>query len=163
MVVMIILFYPVSGSLPMGWSVADKLVFKKIREALGFQRCKIFVVGSAPTRQEVHDFFMSYDMPLMELYGMLSPQEILLLIELHVETDVRLILILCGCYFMLGRNEREQWTTDVQCGLDWGEVENRKLWTTGAWSRPQDTQTQWRGGRGGMYWSTIDCGSAVPD
>lgn len=59
-----------SGTLPMGWNLADKLVFKKVREALGFQRCKIFVVGSAPTRQEVHEFFMSYDMPLMELYGM---------------------------------------------------------------------------------------------
>lgn len=53
----------------MGWNLADKLVFKKVKEALGFQRCKIFVVGSAPTRQEVHEFFMSYDMPLMELYG----------------------------------------------------------------------------------------------
>ena len=58
-----------SGSKPLGWSVADKLVFKKVREALGFQRCKIFVVGSAPTRPEVHDFYLSYDMPLMELYG----------------------------------------------------------------------------------------------
>lgn len=55
----------------MGWSLAEKLVFKKVKEALGFQRCKIFVVGSAPTRQEVHEFFMSYDMPLMELYGMI--------------------------------------------------------------------------------------------
>ena len=55
--------------LPLGWSLAEKLVFNKIKEKLGFQRCKIFVVGSAPTRQEVHEFFMSYDMPLMELYG----------------------------------------------------------------------------------------------
>lgn len=53
----------------MGWTLADRLVFKKVKEALGFQKCKIFVVGSAPTRQEVHEFFMSYDMPLMELYG----------------------------------------------------------------------------------------------
>ncbi len=44
-------------------------MFNKVKEALGFQRCKIFVVGSAPTRQDVHEFFMSYDMPLMELYG----------------------------------------------------------------------------------------------
>lgn len=63
-------FFPLpSMALPIGWSLAEKLVFNKIKEKLGFQRCKIFVVGSAPTRQEVHEFFMSYDMPLMELYG----------------------------------------------------------------------------------------------
>ena len=53
----------------MGWNFADRFVFKKVKEALGFQRCKIYVVGSAPTRQDVHEFFMSYNMPLMELYG----------------------------------------------------------------------------------------------
>lgn len=53
----------------MMWPVAEKLVFKKIREVVGFQRAKMLVIGSAPTRQEVHEFFMSYDMPLMELYG----------------------------------------------------------------------------------------------
>lgn len=50
--------------------MANQLVFKKVREALGLQRCKIFVVGAAPTRREVHDYFMSINIPLMELYGM---------------------------------------------------------------------------------------------
>ena len=30
----------------------------------------MFVVGAAPTRREVHDYFMSINIPLMELYGM---------------------------------------------------------------------------------------------
>jgi len=55
--------------MPVGWTVAEKLVFNKIREAVGFQRAKILVIGSAPTSQEVHEFFMSFNMPLMELYG----------------------------------------------------------------------------------------------
>lgn len=59
------------------WSLAEKLVFNKVKEALGFQRCKIFVVGSAPTRQDVHEFFMSYDMPLMELYGVYGSTSLL--------------------------------------------------------------------------------------
>ena len=53
----------------MGWSLADKLVFKKVKEAIGFSRCKVLVVGSSHTHQEVHEFFMSYDMPLVETYG----------------------------------------------------------------------------------------------
>ena len=59
----------ISNPLPRGWTVAEKLVFKRTRELLGFQRTHIFVIGSAPTRREVHDFFMSLNMPLMELYG----------------------------------------------------------------------------------------------
>ena len=49
--------------------MAEKLVFSKVRDAVGFRRAKVLVIGSAPTRQEVHEFFMSFDMPLMELYG----------------------------------------------------------------------------------------------
>ena len=52
--------------------MADKLVFKKVQKAIGLERCKIFVVGSAPIRRVVHDFFMSFNMPLMEAYGMIS-------------------------------------------------------------------------------------------
>lgn len=63
------IMYLYSASLPLGWNLADRLVFKKVKEGLGFQRCKIYVVGSAPTRQDVHEFYMSYNMPLMELYG----------------------------------------------------------------------------------------------
>ena len=46
------------------------MVFKKVRVALGFQHCKIFAVGAAPMRKDVHDYFMSINIPLMELYGM---------------------------------------------------------------------------------------------
>lgn len=57
-------------SLPWGWTAANLLVFKRVREALGFQQCKIFVVGAAPTRMETYEYFMSINIPLMNLYGM---------------------------------------------------------------------------------------------
>ena len=61
---------PYSQSLPWGWTFAKQILFKKVREALGFQHCKIFAVGAAPTQRDVHDYFMSINIPLMELYGM---------------------------------------------------------------------------------------------
>ena len=59
-----------SQPLPLGWAVAKQLVFKKVHKALGFQECRISVVGGEPTRREVHDYFMSINIPLMEVYGL---------------------------------------------------------------------------------------------
>ena len=59
-----------SQSLPWGWAFAKQMVFKKVRVALGFQQCKIFAVGAAPMRKDVHDYFMSINIPLMEIFGM---------------------------------------------------------------------------------------------
>ena len=58
-----------SESLPWGWRAANLLVFKRVREALGFQRCKVFAVGAAPTRMETYEYFMSVNIPLMNFYG----------------------------------------------------------------------------------------------
>ena len=46
------------------------LVFKKIHEALGFAKCKNFVVGAAPVHRETLEFFMGINMPILEMYGM---------------------------------------------------------------------------------------------
>jgi len=59
-----------SHSLPLGWGIAKQLAFKKIRKALGLQRCKICVVGADPMRKDVHNYFMSINIPVMEIYGM---------------------------------------------------------------------------------------------
>lgn len=42
-----------SASMPMGWGVANKLVFTKVKEALGLEKAKILAVGAAPTHMEV--------------------------------------------------------------------------------------------------------------
>lgn len=59
-----------SASLPWGWTIANALVFKKVREGLGFSRCKICLVGAAPVHRETLEFFMAVDIPVLELYGM---------------------------------------------------------------------------------------------
>ena len=58
-----------SESLPWGWTLANMLVLKKVREALGFQQCKVFAVGAAPIKMETMEFFMSVNIPIMNVYG----------------------------------------------------------------------------------------------
>ena len=48
------------------------LVFKKVREGLGFQRCKVFAIGAAPAKMETLEYFMSVNIPLMNIYGKAS-------------------------------------------------------------------------------------------
>ena len=52
------------------YSVGKKVVYKKVREALGFDRCKMFYSGAAPISPETLKYFLSLDMVIHELYGM---------------------------------------------------------------------------------------------
>lgn len=60
---------PCSESVPWGWTVANMLVLKKVRKALGFQQCKVFAVGAAPIKMETIEYFMSINIPIMNIYG----------------------------------------------------------------------------------------------
>jgi long-subunit acyl-CoA synthetase (AMP-forming) len=50
------------------YTFASFLVLKRIRKALGFDRCDLFVSAAAPISNEVVKYFMSLDIPLMEVY-----------------------------------------------------------------------------------------------
>ncbi len=50
--------------------VGQKVIYKKVREALGLNRCKGFYSGAAPLSPEVAKYFLSLDMVVCELYGM---------------------------------------------------------------------------------------------
>ena len=52
------------------YTVGQKLIYKKVREALGLDRCHSFFTGAAPISQEVLNYFLSLDIVLLELYGM---------------------------------------------------------------------------------------------
>jgi len=52
------------------YSVGQKVIYKKVREALGFDRCVTFMTGAAPIAKDVVHYFLSLDMKILELYGM---------------------------------------------------------------------------------------------
>jgi long-subunit acyl-CoA synthetase (AMP-forming) len=55
---------------PFLYGLADKLVFSKVREKLGFDRCRLFISTAAPISMNTLEFFLSLGLPLTEIYGM---------------------------------------------------------------------------------------------
>ncbi|XP_018415207.1 PREDICTED: long-chain-fatty-acid--CoA ligase ACSBG2 isoform X2 [Nanorana parkeri] len=55
---------------PMKYHVAKKMVFKKVRKALGLDRCSKCYTGAAPITKDTLEFFLSLNIPVYELYGM---------------------------------------------------------------------------------------------
>ncbi|KAK3735172.1 hypothetical protein QZH41_018138 [Actinostola sp. cb2023] len=55
---------------PFGWTVANAVVLKKVKVALGLDRCRLTFVGAAPVTLETLQYFQSINIPLYELYGM---------------------------------------------------------------------------------------------
>ncbi|XP_002731707.2 long-chain-fatty-acid--CoA ligase ACSBG2-like [Saccoglossus kowalevskii] len=55
---------------PWGWTLANMFVFKKIKAALGFDRCNLCFSGAAPIAKETEDYFMSLNIPIYNIYGM---------------------------------------------------------------------------------------------
>jgi long-subunit acyl-CoA synthetase (AMP-forming) len=55
---------------PWSYRIADRLVFSRVRERLGFDRARMLVVSAAPIAKETLDYFQSLGLPIMEVYGM---------------------------------------------------------------------------------------------
>lgn len=53
-----------------GYYLASTIIFKRIKQALGFSRCKLFVSAAAPLSPDVKKYFMSIDIPILEAFGM---------------------------------------------------------------------------------------------
>ncbi|KAM4576478.1 long-chain-fatty-acid--CoA ligase ACSBG2-like [Odontesthes bonariensis] len=58
------------NAVPWGFMLANNLVFKKVRAALGLDRCRLCCTGAAPITKETLEYFLSLNIPVMELYGM---------------------------------------------------------------------------------------------
>lgn len=55
---------------PFFYQLANKLVFSKVKEKLGLDRCRLFVSTAAPISMDTLEFFLSLGIPLAEVYGM---------------------------------------------------------------------------------------------
>jgi long-subunit acyl-CoA synthetase (AMP-forming) len=55
---------------PLLYPLAKRLVFSKVREALGLDRARTLVAGAAPSSRRTLDFFLSLGLPILEVYGM---------------------------------------------------------------------------------------------
>ncbi|KYO28480.1 hypothetical protein Y1Q_0016906 [Alligator mississippiensis] len=58
------------GSVPWGFALAERLVFRKVREELGLQRCTLLMTGAAPISKDTLEFFMSLHLPLLDMFGL---------------------------------------------------------------------------------------------
>lgn len=55
---------------PLAYSIAERLVFRKVRAALGLDACRLAITAAAPISRGTLEFFLSLGIPIMEVYGM---------------------------------------------------------------------------------------------
>lgn len=55
---------------PFLYGLAHKLVFSKVREKLGLDRCRLQASAAAPISMDTLEFFLSLGIPITEVYGM---------------------------------------------------------------------------------------------
>ncbi len=60
---------PVTGMLAFQHGIADKLIFSKLKPAIGLGRARVCVSGAAPISREILEFFASLDILVLEVYG----------------------------------------------------------------------------------------------
>ncbi|XP_077416310.1 long-chain-fatty-acid--CoA ligase ACSBG2-like isoform X2 [Vanacampus margaritifer] len=92
---------------PWGFTLANQLVFKKVRAALGLERCRILFTGSAPISKETLEYFMSLNLPLMELYGMSEssgPHTVSNNDDFHISSCGK---VMAGCKVKLDQQDKE--------------------------------------------------------
>jgi len=54
----------------LSYKIANKMVFQKVKTALGFNKTRIFLVSAAPFSQTTFEYFLSLDIRIFEIYGM---------------------------------------------------------------------------------------------
>jgi long-chain-fatty-acid--CoA ligase ACSBG len=55
---------------PFGYWLADRLVFKSLRDKMGLDNCRVMSSAAAPLPSAVTEFFANFDIPIHQVYGM---------------------------------------------------------------------------------------------
>lgn len=58
------------GRKPKGWKIANKILFSKVKGALGFDRVRYTFAGAAPISEKTQNFFAERDITILDIYGM---------------------------------------------------------------------------------------------
>jgi long-subunit acyl-CoA synthetase (AMP-forming) len=58
------------NSRPWLYGLAERLVFSKVKTRLGLDRAKLCSTGAAPISRSTLEFFLSFGIPILEVYGM---------------------------------------------------------------------------------------------
>jgi long-chain acyl-CoA synthetase len=58
-----------SGTKGLQYALADKLIFSKLKPAIGMGNARVCVSGAAPIAREVLEFFAGLDLVVLEVYG----------------------------------------------------------------------------------------------
>ncbi|NWU98284.1 ACBG2 ligase, partial [Upupa epops] len=58
------------SEVPVNFRLARHLVYRKVRKAIGLDRCTKCYTGAAPITRETLEFFLSLNIPVLEMYGM---------------------------------------------------------------------------------------------
>jgi long-chain acyl-CoA synthetase len=58
-----------SGLLALQYKLADRLIFSKVKAALGLEQARFMISGAAPINPEILEGFGALDIILMEIYG----------------------------------------------------------------------------------------------
>ncbi|XP_069137108.1 long-chain-fatty-acid--CoA ligase ACSBG2-like isoform X3 [Argopecten irradians] len=57
-------------SMPWFWGLANSLLFRPVKKEMGLDRCRICVSGAAPIMRDTLECFYSFDITVLEVYGM---------------------------------------------------------------------------------------------
>ena len=52
------------------FSIANRFIFSAIKERMGLDQCRVFLVGAAPISRSCLEYFLSLNIPIMNAYGM---------------------------------------------------------------------------------------------
>jgi long-subunit acyl-CoA synthetase (AMP-forming) len=55
---------------PLQYKIAEKLIFSKVKQKLGLDKCRICITSAAPISRGTLEFFFSLGIPVCEAYGM---------------------------------------------------------------------------------------------